>query len=93
MSMTDLPIVIPVGPNLWFVASAATAKGAYWPVRRVLDHGRWTFACPCPWGHREGETKPPGQRTACRHMKAVVKFEDYRLRRPTAPPNVGALVD
>lgn len=73
------------------VASKGVAPGAFWPVSRTLVGCLRTLTCPCPRMAAQ-DKRPPEVRDACRHIKAVIAFENKRLARPVAPPNVDALV-
>ena len=88
--------IIRVSSSEWFVRSRRAAAGAYWRVQ-VADPA--TPICGCPAGR---DTFPTSfsetmRANACHHLKVAVAWEIKRDRlahpRPTAPPNVSALVD
>lgn len=76
------------GSGLWLVASRSTS-GAYWLVRLGTSPG-----CTCPYGRTIPDVEEFAARP-CRHHKEAAAEERRRQPppRPTAPPNVSALVD
>lgn len=85
--------VVRVSSSRWLVQSKT--RPCYWPVERDATG----LHCGCEageWNERayNGETE---EAPACEHARTAVAFEiarDRRLHpRPSAPPNVSALVD
>lgn len=85
---TQFPDVRPAQGGGYFVHSASQVGVWYELKLDTVDDTR-VVVCSCPAGRNR-----PGK--ACRHVRRLherTKAEDAMHRRPTAPPNVAALVD
>lgn len=86
--------IIRVSSQEWFVRSRRAAPGAYWLVQ--LADGAKPI-CGCPAGRGTSAADYDQDTRACHHLRAAVAWEIQRDRlahpRPTAPPNINALVD
>lgn len=85
--------VIPVTTRGGYMVASASQSGAWWLLQVHHEKTGIRVECPCPAGARisEGFTD-----NMCRHMKRLLAYteaEEARLRRPSAPPAISALVD
>lgn len=86
--------IIRLSSSEWFVRSRKASPGAYWRVQ--TSQGDEPI-CGCPAGRHVLAGEMDRTVNACHHFRVAVDFEIKRDRmahpRPSAPPNIAALVD
>lgn len=87
--------VVKVDDRTWLVPSKST-PGDYHTVagHYAEKEGAW-FTCSCRAGREKGRMNAPRYEPACAHVRLanLAESDDGYPKRPSPPPNVGALVD